>query len=85
MVKLKINFIWMIYILVHLLSAYIYPKSYAQRSDTLVVSLKEAEEKFLKENLQLIASKYNISAAECADYTGKIVEQSKPINRTEYL
>jgi cobalt-zinc-cadmium efflux system outer membrane protein len=64
MVKLKINSIWMIYILVHLLSAYIYPKSYAQRSDTLVVSLKEAEEKFLKENLQLIASKYNISAAD---------------------
>jgi len=33
-------------------------------NDTLVISLKDAEEKFLKENLQLIASKYNITAAE---------------------
>jgi len=41
----------------------IYPESF-QAKDTLAISLKETEARFLKENLQLIASKYNISASE---------------------
>ncbi len=63
MVKSKIYSILRLCILALLLATYIYPESFDNRSDTTIISLKEAEEKFLKENLQLIASKYNISAA----------------------
>jgi len=65
MEMLKTNSIRMIclIVLVILHSLCIYPESF-QTKDTLAISLKETEEKFLKENLQLIASKYNISAAE---------------------
>ena len=62
MVKIEYNPILMIFILVNLLSVCAYTRSIG--NDTLVISLKDAEEKFLKENLQLIASKYNITAAE---------------------
>jgi cobalt-zinc-cadmium efflux system outer membrane protein len=47
------------------------PKGYAQ-TDTIKLSVKQAEDRFLKENLQIIAQRYNIDNAEAAVITAKV-------------
>lgn len=42
------------------------------RADTLKLSLKQAEDQFLKNNLQLIAQRYNIDNANAAIITAKL-------------
>ncbi|MDR3665336.1 MAG: TolC family protein, partial [Ignavibacteriaceae bacterium] len=66
MKMLKTNFIWIISVilLVRITSVCVYPKPDDYKVDTVFVSLKTAEERFLKENLQLLASRYNINAAD---------------------
>jgi len=47
------------------------PKVYAQ-TDTIKLTIKQAENRFIKENLQIIAQRYNIDNAEAAIITAKI-------------
>ncbi|HEY8931644.1 MAG TPA: TolC family protein [Mucilaginibacter sp.] len=47
-------------------------KAQAQGSDTLKVTLKQAEELFLKNNLQLIAQRYNIDNASAQVITARL-------------
>jgi len=47
------------------------PKAYAQ-TDTIKLTVKQAEDRFLKENLQLIAQRYNIDNANAAIITAKV-------------
>ena len=63
---LKTNSIWIIsvIILIQISPVCVYPKSDEYKVDTLSITLKTAEERFLKENLQLLASRYNINAAD---------------------
>jgi cobalt-zinc-cadmium efflux system outer membrane protein len=62
----KTNSIWIVctLILIQISSVCIYSKSDEYKVDTLSITLKDAEERFLKENLQLLASSYNIKAAD---------------------
>src|ERR1700744_1529829 len=46
--------------------------SYAQTTDTLNITIKQAEDQFLKNNLQLIAQKYNIDNAAAQVITAKL-------------
>src|SRR3569833_3049527 len=43
-----------------------------QQADTLILTLKQAENQFLKNNLQLIAQRYNIDNANAAVITAKL-------------
>jgi cobalt-zinc-cadmium efflux system outer membrane protein len=62
----KTNSIWIVFtiILIQISSACDYSKSDQDKVDSLSITLKDAEGKFRKENLQLIASRYNINSAE---------------------
>jgi len=51
-------------ILIQISSVCVYPKPDEYKVDTLSITLKTAEDRFLKENLQLLASRYNINAAD---------------------
>src|SRR6201986_1082313 len=46
--------------------------SYAQTTDTLNITIKQAEDQFLKNNLQLIGQKYNIDNAAAQVITAKL-------------
>ena len=46
----------------------------AQTTDTLKLTLAQAEDQFLKNNLQLVAERYNIDNAEAAVITAKLFD-----------
>ena len=66
MKMLKTNSIWKltVIIFIQIFSTCVFSKSVEHGPDTLSITLKTAEERFIKENLQLLASRYNIKAAE---------------------
>jgi outer membrane protein, heavy metal efflux system len=52
-------------LIIFLLSTHnLFPSQNGNNYDTLIISLKTVEERFLKENLQLLSAKYNISSAD---------------------
>jgi len=66
MKMLKTNSIWKltVIIFIQIFPTCVFSKSVEHGPDTLSITLKTAEERFIKENLQLLASRYNIKAAE---------------------
>jgi len=53
----------------------------AARDRTVAITLQQAEERFLKNNLQLLAARFNIDAAKAAVVQAELLEQSKYFNR----
>lgn len=63
MVKIIINRLLLVLIIFLLSIHRLFPSSNEDKPDSIKISLKTAEERFIKENLQLLAARYNVSSA----------------------
>ena len=61
----SMKFIGWLFLAVH---ASLLAQAAAARTDTVAITLREAEERFLKNNLQLLAGRFNIDAAKAEVY-----------------
>lgn len=65
---MKVNVIWL-----SILCVFFYVTASAQSSDSLKISLEDAEQLFVKNNMTLLAQKYNIDAAKAAIIQAKLL------------
>ena len=65
----SMKFIGWLFLAVH---ASLLAQAAAARTDTVAITLREAEERFLKNNLQLLAGRFNIDAAKAAVYQAEL-------------